>query len=75
MHDDYSVSTRVYVLRLYTVSQKTVPPATLTMAITLSILGDLLNSFIAEKSTKFSTQFILGCPPHPKCVAVLRWKT
>jgi len=49
--------------------------ATLTMAITLSILGDLQNSFTAAKSTKFPTKLILGCPPHLKYVAALPWKT
>jgi len=45
--------------------------ATLTMAITLSILVDLKNSFPAAKSSKFSTKSILGCPPHLKYFAVL----
>ena len=50
--------------------------ATLTMAITLSILGGICkNSFTAAKSSKFPTKPILGYPPHLKCVAALPWKT
>jgi len=57
----------------YTVSQK--KGATLTMAITLSVLDHLQNSFTAAKSSKFPTKFILSYPPHPKYVAALPWKT
>ena len=53
--------------------------ATVTMAITLSILCgfamDLQHFFIATKSTKCSTKPILGYPPHLKCVSALPWKT
>ena len=49
--------------------------ATLTMAITLSVLGHLQNSFTAAKSSKFPTKLILGYPPHLKYVAALPWKT
>ena len=48
---------------------------TLTMAITLSVPGDLQNSFTAAKSSKFPTKPILGYPSHLKCVAALPWKT
>ena len=59
----------------YTVSQK--KGATLTMAITLSILDGFAkkNSFTAAKSSKFPTKPILGYPPHLKYVAALPWKT
>jgi len=49
--------------------------ATLTMAITLSILDNFSNSFIAAKSTKFSTEPILGYPPHLQCIAAVPWET
>jgi len=38
--------------------------ATLTMAITLSILIDLQNSSTAANSSKFPTKSIIGYPPH-----------
>ena len=49
--------------------------ATLTMAITWSILDGFAKSFHAAKSSKFSTKPILGYPPHLKYVAPLPWKT
>jgi len=49
--------------------------ATLTMAITLSILGGFVNSFTAAKISKFPTKTILDYPPHLKYVAALPWKT
>ena len=49
--------------------------AILTMAITLSILGGLQNSFTAAMSSKFPTKWILGYPPHLKYVAALPRKT
>jgi len=62
-----------YKIKYYTVSQK--KGATLTMAITLSILDHLQNSFTAAKSSKFPTKLILGYPSHLKYVAALPWKT
>jgi len=59
--------------RMYTVSQK--KGATLTMAITWSILDGFAKSFHAAKSSKFSTKPILGYPPHLKYVAPLPCKT
>jgi len=38
-------------------------------------LIDLRNSFTDAKSSKFSTNSILGYPPHLKYVAALSWKT
>ena len=38
--------------------------ATVTMAITLSILDHLQNSFAAAKSSKFPIKPTLVCPPH-----------
>ena len=61
---------------IYTVSQK--EGATLTMAVTLSVLNfliDLQNSFTAANSVKFATKLILVYPPHLKYVAALHWKT
>jgi len=58
---------------IYTVSEK--KGATLIMAITLSILDDLQNSFTDAKSSKFPTKPILGYPSHLKYVAALPWKT
>ena len=57
----------------YTVSQK--KGATLTMAITLSILGGFAKCFTVAKSSKFQTKQILGYPPYLKYVAALPWKT
>jgi len=48
--------------------------ATLTMAITLSIL-DGFAKFHGAKSSKFPTKPILGYPPHLKYVAALPRKT
>ena len=59
-------------MRLHRESKK---GATLTMAITLSILDGFANSFTAAKSNKFPTKPILGYPPHLKYVAALPWKT
>jgi len=53
-----------YVLLKYTVSQK--KGATLTMGITLSILGGFANSFTAGKTSKFTTKPMKGYPPHLK---------
>jgi len=39
------------------------------MAITLSILDHLQNSFIPAKSSQFPTKLILGYPPHLKYIA------
>jgi len=36
---------------------------------------DLQTSFTAADSSKFSTNLILGYPPHLKYVAALPWKT
>jgi len=58
---------------IYTVSQK--KGATQTMAITLSILDHLQNSFTAANSSKFPTKLTLGYTPHLKYVAALPWKT
>jgi len=41
------------------------------MAITLSILGGLQNSFTAGKTSKFPTKLIIGYPPHLKYVTAL----
>jgi len=60
-------------LKIYTVSQK--KGATLTMAITLSILDRFAKFFHCSKSSKFPTKLILGYPPHLKYVAALPWKT
>ena len=49
--------------------------ATLTMAITLSILDRFAKFFTAANSSKFPTKLILGYPPHLKYVAALPWKT
>ena len=49
--------------------------ATLTMAITLSVLGGFANSVTSANSSKFPTKPILGYPPHLKYVAALPWKT
>jgi len=49
--------------------------ATLSMAITVSILDPFAKSFTAVKSSKFPTKSIWGYPPHLKYVAALPWKT
>jgi len=56
---------------IYTVRQK---GATLTVAITLSILHRFAKFFQCCKSIKFPTKLILGYLPHLKHVAALPWK-
>jgi len=50
--------------------------ATLTMAITLSVLGGFQNFCTAAKSTKFPTKLILVYvyPPHLTYIVALPWK-
>jgi len=48
--------------------------ATLTMAITLSIL-DRFAKILSMLQRKFPTNPILGCAPHLNYVAALPWKT
>ena len=58
---------------LYTVSQK--KGATLTMAITLSILDRFAKFFHCCKQQEISYKTLLGYPPHLEYVAALPWKT
>ena len=45
------------------------------MAITVSILDHLQNSFAAAKADRFPTKLILVYPPQFKYVAALPWET
>ena len=66
----FSVNTHCHSIHVHCESKK---GATLSMAITLSVLDGFAKFFHCTKSSKFPTKSILGYPPHLKYVAALPW--